>query len=265
MSSLGKFLLLVLAIYVAFVLLVFLGQRKLMYYPTTQRVQPADAGLSGIDEIVLELANGDRLYSWYAAAGAGQPTLLFFHGNAGAVSHRAHRFVAYTAQGFGVFVLGYPGYGGSDGSPSEKSFVAAAEAAYAFLREQGVAADDIVIYGESIGSGAAVQLAANVDAGALVLEAPMASAVDVASRHYPFLSVSLLLRDSYMSVERVASIDMPLLIIHGTEDRIIPIASGELLFEAAVEPKQFTPIRGAGHNDLQLHPVVDIVRDFLAR
>lgn len=265
MSSVAKFLLTLLAIYAVFVLLVFLGQRKLMYYPSTQRVQPAELGLSGIDEVTLELGNGHELHSWYAAADDGQPTLLLFHGNAGAVSDRAHRFVDFMPLGFGLFVLGYPGYGGSDGSPSEAAFTEAATAAYEFLRSQGLNPADIVIYGESIGSGVAVKLAAQVDASALVLEAPMASAVDVASRHYPYLPVGLLLQDSFLSSERIASIGMPLLIIHGTDDRIIPIESGELLFEAAVEPKTFTPISGAGHNDLTMYPVVDIVRNFLER
>lgn len=263
MSSLVKFLLVVLALYAVFVLLVFLGQRKLMYFPTTQRVQPAELGLSGIDEVTLELGNGHRLHSWYAQAATGQPTLLLFHGNAGAVSHRAHRFLDYMPHGFGVFVLGYPGYGGSDGSPSEASFADAAMTAYRFLEARGIDPADIVIYGESIGSGVAVRLAAQVPARALVLEAPMASAIDVASRHYPLLPVRLLLRDAYRSIDRVASIDMPLLIIHGTDDTIIPIESGRLLFEAAVEPKQFAAIRGAGHNDLPLFPTVPIVRKFL--
>ena len=265
MASLAKFLLTLLAIYAVFVLLVFVGQRKLMYFPTTERVPPAELGLRDIDEVTLELATGEQLHSWYAAASAGRPTLLLFHGNAGAVSHRAHRFADYMPHGYGVFVLGYPGYGGSDGSPSEESFGAAAAAAYQFLLSRGIDPQDIVIYGESIGSGVAVRLAAQVSASALVLEAPMASAVDVASRHYPFLPVRLLLRDSYRSIDRIAAIDMPLLVIHGTNDAIIPIESGKLLFEAAVEPKQFAAIEGAGHNDLPLFPVVRIVQQFLQR
>ena len=263
MSAIGKVLIGLVAAYAVLVLLVFLGQRKLMYYPTTQRVTPADAGLHAVDEVIVEIDNGWQLYSWYAAARPGRPTILLFHGNAGAVSHRAYRFAEFRAHGYGLFIAGYPGYGGSDGAPSERAFLAAAHAAYGYLTGQGTDPRDIVIYGASIGSAVAVQLAAAVEARALVLEAPMASAVHVASMHYPYLPVSWLLKDRYLSDEHIGSIEMPLLIVHGSDDQVVPISSGRRLYDAAVGPKLFKEVAGAGHNDLALHAVSDIVRRFL--
>ena len=257
---------LIVVVAVAYVLLsavTYVFQRQLMYFPARNRVLPAETGLLGVEEVTLSTSGGTSFHNWYGKALDGQPTVLFFHGNAGNVSHRDYRFRELMARGWGVFMLGYPGYGGSEGSPSEVAFVDASRVAYQHLVGSGVAAGDIVLYGESIGSGVAVQLAADVHAMALVLEAPMASAVDVAGRHYAFLPVALLLKDQFMSTEYIGDIDMPLLVMHGERDHIIPIESGRLLFEHANEPKTFVPLAGGGHNDLYRFPTVEIVSEFL--
>ena len=241
----------------------YLGQRQLMYFPSRERVLPQDAGLTGVDEIALRNGSGEVLRSWFGEARADRPTVLFFHGNGGAVNHRAHRFRGLMADGLGVFMLGYPGYGGSDGRPSEEAFLDAARLAYRYLREQGLGPDDIVIYGESIGSSVAVQLAAAVGAKGLVLEAPMSSAIDVAREHYPWLLAAFLMKDSYRSIEHIERIDMPVLVIHGEEDRIIPIDLGQRLFDKAPEPKTFVRIPGAGHNDLHLYATDAIAAEFI--
>ena len=216
-----------------------------------------------VEEIVLRGRNGDSLFSWFGRAQAGQPTILFFHGNGGAISHRAHRFRGLMADGLGMFMLGYPGYGGSDGRPSEYAFLEAAKLAYQYLRGEGLEPGDIIIYGESIGSSVAVQLAAAVGAKGLVLEAPMSSAVDVAREHYPWLVAGLLMKDTYRSVDYIDRVDMPVLVLHGENDRIVPIEFGLRLFEEARDPKTFVRIPGAGHNDLHLHPTDEIAGDFI--
>jgi len=240
----------------------YLNQRQLMYFPSLERVHPEGIGLFGVDEVTLLTESEEALVSWYGRARIGMPTILLFHGNGGAVIHRAHRFRGLMAEGFGVFVLGYPGYGGNGGEPSEASFLEGSLLAYQYLRSRGLAANDIVIYGESIGSGVAVQLAAQVDAKGLVLEAPMSSAVDVAREHYPYLLVGLLIKDSYKSTDYVEHIGMPLLVVHGDKDQIIPIEIGKRLFEKAKDPKSFVTIRGASHNDLHLFSIDAIVREF---
>lgn len=243
--------------------LFYLSQRQLMYFPSRERVQPREVGLPGVEEVVLRERSGDSLFSWFGRAQAGKPTILFFHGNGGAIGHRAHRFRRLMDDGLGMFMLGYPGYGGSDGRPSEHAFLDAARLAYEYLRGEGLEPDDIVIYGESIGSGVAVQLAATVGAKGLVLEAPMSSAVDVAREHYPWLLVGLLMKDTYRSVDHIDRIDMPVLVMHGENDSIVPIKYGQMLFEQAPDPKTFVPIPDAGHNDLHLHPTDDIAADFI--
>lgn len=256
-------LILVLAVYFAFNLLVYAKQRNLMYLPSVQRVVPAEIGLVGVDEVALTTSSSVELISWFARPRTNRPTVMFFHGNAGAVSNRAYRFRDLMAHGYGVFVLGYPGYGGNAGQPSESGFHEASQMAYDYLRASGIESDDIVLYGESIGSGVAVQLAARVEAKGLILEAPMSSAVDVARVHYPMLLASFLLRDSYQSVDHIEHIDMPLLVIHGEKDAIIPLRLGQKLVEHAVEPKKLVVIGGAGHNNLSNYPTMSVAREFI--
>ncbi len=241
----------------------YISQRQLMYFPSRERVQPQDVGLAGVREVALQTGAGETLLSWSGAAQAGKPTILFFHGNGGAVNHRAHRFRGLMAEGFGIFMLGYPGYGGSDGRPSEHGFLEGAQLAYQYLRDEGIEPDDIVIYGESIGSSIAVQLAAATIAKGLVLEAPMSSAADVAREHYPWLLAGFLIKDSYRSIDFVDRIGMPLLVMHGAQDRIIPIELGTKLFDQAREPKTFVRIPGAGHNDLHLFSTDQIAADYI--
>ena len=261
--NLTVFLISFLAVYLAFNAFVYAKQREMMYIPSPERVAPADVGLDAVEEVALTTASDVELISWFARPGDGRPTVLFFHGNAGAVNHRAYRFRELMAHGYGVFVLGYPGYGGNAGEPSEPGFHEAAQLAYDYLRASGIEADDIVLYGESIGSGVAVQLAARVEAKGLVLEAPMSSAVDVAREHYPLLVAAFFLRDSYRSEDYIDRIDMPLLVIHGEKDAIIPPGLGRKLVERAAEPKKLVVIEGAGHNNLSEHSTARIAREFI--
>lgn len=242
----------------------YMHQRELMYFPSVERVHPGDVGLPDVSEVEFLTETGGPLVSWYGKAKTGMPTVLFFHGNGGAVSHRAHRFRGLMAEGLGVFVLGYPGYGGNGGRPSEASFLDAALQSYRYLRGESLSASDIVIYGESIGTGVAVQLAAQVDAKALILQAPLSSAADVARQHYPYLLVDLLMKDRYRSVDYIGGIGMPLLVMHGEQDRIIPIEHGEKLFAKAKDPKSFVAIPGATHNDLHLFTIDAIALEFIA-
>lgn len=263
MKNFKVFLISFLTVYFAFNALVYTKQREMMYIPSLERVAPADVGLDQVEEVALTTASNVELISWFARPEDDRPTVLFFHGNAGAVNHRAHRFRELMAQGYGVFVLGYPGYGGNAGEPSEPGFHEASQLAYDYLRTSGIRPDDIVIYGESIGSGVAVRLAARVEAKGLVLEAPMSSAIDIAREHYPLLVAAFFLKDSYRSEDYIDRIDMPLLVIHGEKDAIIPLGLGRGLVERAVEPKKLVVIEGAGHNNLSEYSTGRIARDFI--
>jgi fermentation-respiration switch protein FrsA (DUF1100 family) len=246
-----------------FVALIYLAQRALMYHPETLRTPPAAAGLVDTQELVLDTADGEKVIVWYAPPQRDLPLVLYFHGNAGALRYRADRFRALTGDGTGLVALSYRGYGGSTGSPTEAGMIADAEAAYAFAAAR-VPAERIVVFGESLGTGIAIALAAKERIGRLVLEAPFTSAVDVGARAYWFLPVRLLMKDPFRSDQRIGKVTAPLLVLHGERDQVVPMALGERLFALANQPKRFVRFPTGAHADLDQHGALDAVRSFIA-
>ena len=167
-----------------------------------------------------------------------KPVVIYFQGNAGGLNLRADRFRWLTGDGFGLFALSYRGYGGSTGKPTEAGMLLDAAAAYEFAAAV-YPARRIVVWGESLGTGVAVALAATKPIGRLVLEAPFTSAADVGARVYWFLPVRLLMKDPFRSDQRIGQVTAPLLVVHGERDQVVPIALGERLFALANEPKRF--------------------------
>ena len=227
----------------------YFGQRRFIYAPDPTRTPPAEVGLTDVSERVLQTPDGEKLIAWYGRAKPGQPTLLYFHGNGGALEVRRERIAKYLNRGRGVFMLAYRGYSGSTGSPSEAANVADARLAYDALIKEGVIAADIIIYGESLGTGVAVQLAKEKPAAGLVLDSPFTSVVDRARQLYPWLPVNLLLSDRYESRRHISEVRMPLFILHGEADVVVPVEMGRQLFALANEPKEIVTLPGAGHGD----------------
>jgi fermentation-respiration switch protein FrsA (DUF1100 family) len=237
-------------IYLALLVAIYLLQRHLLYHPGRTQASPAEVGLSGVEVINLATQPGERLIAWYAPAKGNQPTILFFHGNAGDIAGRAERFAYYQAAGYGVMFLSYRGYGASTGSPTEAGLVADANAAYDWLIKNSVPASRIMLVGESLGTGVAVQLAAHKPVGAIALEAPFTSTADVARLSYWWLPVGLLMKDQFKSIDYIKEIRVPLLVLHGTDDRLIPLQIGEKLYAAANEPKEFVSIANGTHGSI---------------
>lgn len=224
-------------------------QRHLMYFPDTTYFTPAEAGLSGVAERVLETPDGERVIAWYGKAKPGQPTILYFHGNAGSLETRTERIRKYMARGLGVFMMTYRGFGGSSGRPSEAANVADAMLAYTTLTGSGVDPADIIIYGESLGTGVAVQVASEKRAAGLVLDAPYTSMVDLAALHHPLIPGRWFMTDRYETRQHIGKITAPLLVLHGEKDRIVPIEMGREIFTRAPEPKTLETFPDAGHDD----------------
>jgi fermentation-respiration switch protein FrsA (DUF1100 family) len=249
--SLVKFLLVsVIVAYAAVALGMYAFQRKLQYHPENKGLTPESAGISGASIEMLTTADGEKIILWHAPARPGKPTILYFHGNAGEIGDRPLRFNYYHSRGFGVAYLSYRGFGGSSGSPSESGLIADANAAYDWLIAKGVEPNRIALLGESLGSGVAVQLAAKREVGALALEAPYTSTVEVAAKIYWWLPVHALMKDQFKSIDFIAAVVAPLLIIHGEEDRLVPVEFGRRLFAAANQPKELEIVPGFGHDVL---------------
>jgi fermentation-respiration switch protein FrsA (DUF1100 family) len=252
--------------YLVIVALMYFAQRSLMYFPETVRTAPAQAGLSEAEEVLLDTADGERVIVWHSAPRGDQPVVLYFHGNGGALRHRVDRYRALTQDGTGLVLLSYRGYGGSSGRPSERGLIEDARAAYTFATQRHPEAR-LVVWGESLGSGVAVAIAAEKAAekkvARVVLEAPFASAVSVAASVYPFVPVRFLMKDQFRSDLRIRNVTAPVLIVHGDRDTVVPIESGEQLYSLIEGPKRFLRVPGAGHEDLGMR-AVEAMKAFVA-
>ena len=251
--------------------LLWLGQRRLIYLRVAPPVGPITTLWPRADEVILETEDGLRLRSWFLPpeVGAGATAVLVFNGNAGTREDRLPLGVALARRGLAVLLFDYRGYGGNPGTPTEAGLILDARAARRGLAScPGVAADRIVYFGESLGSGVAVALAAEHPPAALVLRSPFTSLVDAARVHYPLLPVRLLLRDRFPSDRRIGRIRSPLLVIAGDRDSVIPHTQSRRLFEMAPQDaKQFVSIARADHNDPRLtqgEAMVDDVVKFLS-
>ncbi len=244
----------------------WLGQRRLIYLPDRVVPEPAIAGVPEMAVVELATADGLRLSAWHRPpAHDGLATLVYFHGNAGHLGMRGSKIRPYLDAGYGVLLPAYRGFSGNPGQPTEAGLYADGEAALDFLAGAGSPAGRLVLYGESLGSGVAVELATRHHIAALVLEAPFTSIADVGQHRFPLFPVRRIVADRFGSAAKIARIEAPLLLVHGTSDGIVPTRFGQALFEAAAEPKEGHFIDGAHHNDLYDFGTAERVLEFLAR
>ena len=236
--------------YGAVVGLAFAFQDQLLFQPTNRLLAtPDDAGMD-YETVRLDTDDGETLHGWWIpAADSSRATLLFFHGNAGNISGRLESVQQFRQLGLDVLIVDYRGYGQSTGAPSEEGIYKDAGACWRYLTEaRGIAPEDIVIFGRSMGGGPATWLAQRQSPGAVILESVFTNVPDVGAHHYSFLPVRALATNQFDNESRVADIDAPTLHIHSRADRVVPFTLGRRVYEAASEPKQFLEIQG-GHND----------------
>ena len=237
--------------YAAICVLLFAFQSRLVYYPGVGReitVTPRAVGLE-FDDVTLQTTDGVRLHGWFVPARPQRGVVLFFHGNAGNISHRLDWLLMFHRLGYTSFIIDYRGYGKSSGAPSEQGTYRDAEAAWSHLVDaRRIAPHDIVVFGESLGGAVAARLATRTRPRALVLHSVFTSAPDLGAHIYPIFPVRWLARIEYNTLSHVAKLDCPLLVAHSRNDDIVPFAHGRALFDAAREPKSFLELAG-GHND----------------
>lgn len=252
------------AVYCAGLVVLYVRQREMLFpIPPVGRTAPDAAGLPEAEEHVLTTSDGEKVIVWHVPARPGRPVILYFPGNGDSLAGCVSRFKAMTADGTGLVALSYRGYAGSSGTPSEEGLLRDAAAAYAFTTAR-YAAEQIVAWGFSLGTGVAVAIASEHPVRRLILEAPYTSAVDVAASLYRFAPVRLLMRDQFRSDGRIARVTVPLLVMHGTNDLAIPIGFGERLFALAHEPKQFVRFAGGGHDNLDAFGAIETAKRFIA-
>lgn len=265
-NRIKKIFITLILIYVCFVAALYLIQRKMVFF--TQPNAPdisayVDDGMRAID---ITLGNDTRVTSWYRAPLAGKQTLVFFHGNASNHFGNAYKAAPYLNNGYGFLSVGYPGYGGNEGKPSEKTLYQSARAWILYLiNALETPPRDIVLYGESLGTGVAVQMGLEFEGlQAIILESPYTSLPDVAAKRYFFVPVHILMKDKFNSLKKVPDLKTPLLIMRGGQDTVVPPAFGQKLYDAANAPKDIIQFDAYGHNDMPLNKMAQTVEDFLS-
>lgn len=248
---LGELLIPVAIAYGAVLVLVFVFQSHLVFFPGMGRevmLSPQSYGLR-YETVELRTADGETLEAWWVPADNAKGVVLFFHGNAGNISHRLDYLLMFNRLRYTTFILDYRGYGKSTGSPSEEGTYRDAEAAWEYLRHARLAQPrDVVIAGESLGGAVATWLAAKIHPRAVLLFSTFTSVNDLGAQVYWFLPVRLLSRIGYDNLENLKRVQAPVFIAHSRDDDVVPYSHGRKLFEAAGEPKAFLEMRG-GHND----------------
>jgi len=242
-----------LLIYVSICLFMWVFQRHLVFLPLKGIEKPEIYGLHNFKVLSLKSSDDLHIQAWYREAKKGYPTIIYFHGNGGNLGNRATYFNLLSEAGFGILALDYRGYGASEGDPSEEGFYQDSRALMDYAAKTlSLKPDRIIIYGESIGTGVAVQMASEYSSAALILQSPFTSMESLAGNRYPWLPVHLLLKDRFDSLTKISKVHAPILVFHGEEDVIVPIESGKTIFADATGPKEAIYFPEKGHNDMDL-------------
>ncbi len=236
-------------IYLLVVAGIYSFQRKILYVPFGVYQTPQKLGLD-YDEVEIDTEDSLKLKAWYKKSKYNNKTILFFHGNAGNLSIRANMYKSFSDLGYGILAFTYRGFSGNGGTPNEELINKDAISAYEYLKNTGVSQEDIILFGESLGTGVAIKLANYGNFSQIILISPYTSILDVAKNHYWYLPVDLMLKDNFDSHSLVNKVEEPLLIFHGDEDNIIPISQAKKLFYKAKNPYYFQVLKGFGHNDI---------------
>lgn len=256
-------------IYVALAAKIFLTQRDMLYYPNNPDTSPLPAPRTvGLDmeAVSAQTEDGLALQAWFAPPKKKDgPVVVIFHGNANSIAYRGDMADAMMKKGHGVYMCEYRGFGGNPGSLSEEGLYKDARAGVKWLEGKGYKKEQLVYYGESLGTGVAIETALHAKPGLMVLQAPFTSIADVARPHFWYLPIDLLLQDEYDSMQKIGKYSVPVLFIHGEKDRMIPIRLARELYAAAREPKEFLAIPNGDHNDLYSFGVGEKIAEWIGK
>jgi uncharacterized protein len=238
-------------------------QRRMMYFPLGDVSAPGSVGLRNVEAVTFTTGDGLVLNGWFLPSLRSPPwfTVLVFNGNAGNRAYRAPLAAALRSQRLAVLLFDYRGFGDNPGTPTEAGLMADGRAALAHLLGRAdLDGTRLVLFGESLGTAIAVQIAGEHPPAALILRSPFVSMIELGRFHYPFLPVRWLLRDRFASIDRVRSLRCPLLVVAGEGDRIVPVSQSRRLYEAAPAPKTLVVLPGADHNDFELLAGDDMIQ-----
>ena len=224
-------------IYFFILISTYFFQRNLLYHPKENNYAN-DTILVPIEKVNIKTQDGIELLSWYHQKNSSQyKTILFFHGNAGSLENRIHKINHFNEMNINFLLVSWRGFSGNNGKPTEKGLYEDAKSAVDWLESKGINKNQIIIYGESLGTGVAVEIAQNNNFAGVILESPFTSMSAAGKKKYPFLPVKLLLKDKYENIKKIKNVKIPILVMHGKVDKIVPFYMGKKIYELANEPK----------------------------
>lgn len=256
----------VLLVILFFNVYLYFMQPGMIFYPLKEvDVTPAQWELP-FESVQVKSTDNIKLSAWFIPHAEAEKTVLFFHGNGGNISHRGDSIYIFHKLKMNVFIIDYPGYGNSEGVPSEQGLYDSATATWHYLtKDKKIKAENIIIFGRSLGGAVATDLASRVKAGGLILESTFSSVRDVVDVIFPVLSKVIYLRYSFDSLNKIKTLTTPVLMIHSPDDEIIPFELGKKLYESVIAEKEFLQIEG-GHNDgfmQSIRPYMQTLRGFI--
>ena len=227
----------ILAIYISVLILLFIFQRNLMYHPNENNYF-GDKLEVDVEKVNIKTSDNINLLGWFHKKDLKKfKTILYFHGNAGKLENRIHKLNHFKDMDVNFLIIAWRGFSGNDGKPSERGLYIDGSSAIAWLKNLGLIEKDIILYGESLGTGIATHVAQNNDYAGLILETPFTSMTEAAKNFYPYIPVGILLRDKYKNDKKIKSINIPVLVMHGEADQIVPFWMGQKIYEIANQPK----------------------------
>jgi len=226
-------------IYSLVLTLTYIFQRNLLYHPTENNYS-GDQILVDIEKVKIKTSDNIELISWYHNKDFNKyKTILYFHGNAGSLENRIHKINHFKDINVNFLIFAWRGFSGNKGKPTEKGLYEDAKSAVQWLKLKGINEENIILYGESLGTGVAIEIAQNKNFSGVILESPFTSMIDTGKDKYPFLPVRFLLKDKYENNRKIKNIKSPILVMHGKIDKIVPFYMGKKIYELANEPKYF--------------------------
>ncbi len=261
-----KYLLETLVVVIFCFVFIYFYQSHLIYFPDNKAIKiPTFAAPPYFKSVALQTSDQLMLQAWYAPAQKNYPTIVYFHGNKGNIGDRVPNVVPYLKQGYGILLVEYRGYAQNPGISNEQGLYKDGRAAIQFLHAQGIRNSCIVLFGESLGTGVAVQLATEYPVAAIILQSPYTSILNMGRYHYPYLPVKLLLKDQFDSFSKISRVHSPLLMIYAVSDLIVPAKDSDQLFNAANPPKFKFELNDqhAIHNHLASEKLYGVVLNFL--
>jgi uncharacterized protein len=227
----------ILVIYTSLLLLLFIFQRNLMYHPDENNYS-GDKLEVDIKKVKINTSDGLDLLGWFHKKDLKRfKTIIYFHGNAGKLENRIHKLNHFKDMDVNFLIIAWRGFSGNDGKPSEENLYIDGNSSIKWLKNLGLSEKDIIIYGESLGTGVATEIAKNNNFAGLVLETPFTSMIEAAKNFYPYIPVRILLRDKYENDKKIKNINIPVFVMHGEADQIVPFWMGKKIYEMANQPK----------------------------